>query len=80
MAFQKIGRYKVKADKIHKELNSQLDITFVKSLIKVIQYVSQSKWARDPFDRLIFTYAEVNQSLLTRNKAVRHYCSLAFWN
>src|SRR3990167_1970573 len=70
-----VGRSKIKADKIYRELNTQLDINLCEtSFAKVVQHASKLKWTRDPFDRLIVAHAEINQfPLLTKDETIHRH-------
>lgn len=49
--------------------------------LEVCMKATELSWTRDPFDRLIAAQALVEgQRLLTKDRAIRENCGLAFWD
>lgn len=76
-----VKRIKVKADKILKDLYSEIGLFPQNIGISVLIEASlNEKWTRDPFDRLITSHAKAEKSkLLTRDATILENYPLAFY-
>lgn len=76
-----VGKIKVDADKIFKELEKTIGLKVCDQAFHVVIKESlKQSWTRDPFDRIIVAQSALKKSLLiTRDETIHQHYAHAIW-